>query len=108
MDWSGPFEINTGKNQFVDFSKSNKTMLAHTELVSGTTNGKWTEFTIYMGYRNIATRPTYTIVSACASRYGDYFTGGKGSVMLVDQFEFIYDPMELSETDRTAFFALFK
>ena len=108
MNWSAPFEVNTGKNQFVDFSKSNKTMLAHSELVAGTTNGKWTQFTIYMGYRNITTRPTYTIVSACASRYGDYFTGGKGSVMYVDQFEFVYDPMELSETDRAAFFALFK
>lgn len=108
MNWSGPFEINTGKNQFVDFSKSNKTMLAHNDLVAGTTNGSWIEFNMYLSYRNIATRPSYVIVSACASRYGDYFTGGKGSVMWVDEFQFIYDPMELSETDRNAFFALFK
>ena len=98
----------TGKNQFVDFSKSNKTMLAHNDLVEGTTNGSWVEFNMYLSYRNITTRPTYVIVSACASRYGDSFTGGKGSVMWVDEFQFIYDPMELSETDRNAFFALFK
>jgi hypothetical protein len=63
---------------------------------------------MYLSYRNITTRPTYVIVAACASRYGDYFTGGKGSVMWVDEFEFVYDPMDLSEEDRNAFFALFK
>ena len=108
MNWSAPFEINTGKNQFVDFSKSNKTIIAHNDIVEGTTNGAWVPFNMYLSYRNITTRPSYVIVAASASRYGDYFTGGKGSVMWVDEFEFIYDPMELSEEDRNAFFALFK
>ena len=35
-----------------------------------------------------------------ASRYGDYFTGGKGSVLLLDEFELIYDPAELTEAER--------
>lgn len=108
LNWSAPFEINTGKNQFVDFSKSNKTVLAHNDILDVTTNGKWVPFNMYLSYRNITTRPTYVIVAACASRYGDYFTGGKGSVMWVDEFEFVYDPMDLSEEDRNAFFALFK
>lgn len=108
LDWSAPFEINTGKNQFVDFSKSNKSILAHNDILDVTTNGNWVPFTMYLSYRNITTRPTYVIVAASASRYGDYFTGGKGSVMWVDEFEFVYDPMDLSEEDRNAFFALFK
>lgn len=108
FDWTSSFEVNTGKNQFIEFGKSNKTVLAHNEITDVTTNGKWVPFTMYISYRNIKTRPSYVIVSACASRYGDYFTGGKGSVMWVDQFEFVYDPMELNETDRNAFFAMFK
>ena len=108
FDWTAPFEVNSGYNQFVEFGKSNKTVMAHNEIVDYSTDGKWVSFTMYIAYRNITTRPSYVIVSACASRFGDYFTGGEGSVMLVDEFEFVYDPMELNETDRNAFFAMFK
>ena len=34
--------------------------------------------------------PKYVVISACASSLGDYFTGGVGSVLYVDEFEFIY------------------
>lgn len=107
-DWTAPFDVNTGTNTFVEFSKSNKTILAHNEWVTGSTEGQWLPFDFYLTYRNVKTRPSYVIVSACASRYGDYFTGATGSVMLIDEFSFIYDPMELSEEDRTTFFSLFK
>ena len=32
----------------------------------------------------------YLIVVASASKYGDYFTGSKSSVMYVDDFSLIY------------------
>ena len=107
-DWTAPFKVNTGTNTFVEFSKSNKSILAHNDMVTGSTEGQWLPFNFYLVYRNIKTRPSYVVVSACASRYGDYFTGGLGSTMLIDEFQFIYDPMELSEEDRTTFFSLFK
>jgi hypothetical protein len=28
---------------------------------------------------------------ASASKYGDYFTGGEGSLLTIDEFEFDYD-----------------
>ena len=31
-----------------------------------------------------------------------YFTGGKGSVLLIDEFELVYDPADLSEAEREA------
>jgi hypothetical protein len=37
------------------------------------------------------------VISAAASKYGDYFTGSTSSVMYVDEFSFVYDPSELSE-----------
>jgi hypothetical protein len=30
------------------------------------------------------------VISCAASAYGDYFTGSTGSVMYVDDFEFVY------------------
>ena len=36
------------------------------------------------------TKPTHMIIVCSASRYGDYFEGGNGSVMYVDDFEFVY------------------
>jgi hypothetical protein len=36
------------------------------------------------------------VVSAAASRYGDYFTGGLGSTLYLDELEFIYDPDQLT------------
>jgi hypothetical protein len=35
--------------------------------------------------------PTYLIVVCSASKYGDYFTGGAGSVLYVDDFSLEYD-----------------
>ena len=43
--------------------------------------------------------PTYIVISAAASRYGDYFTGGRGSTLYVDEFEFIYDPDQLTDEE---------
>ena len=31
------------------------------------------------------------MVISCASRYGNYFTGGVGSLLYVDEFELVYD-----------------
>ena len=36
-------------------------------------------------------KPTYIIIVASASKYGDYFVGGAGSVMYLDDFELIYN-----------------
>ena len=35
--------------------------------------------------------PTYIVVVASASKYGDYFTGGDGSVLFIDDFSLEYD-----------------
>ena len=34
---------------------------------------------------------TYIVISCAASRYGDYFTGGIGSVLKVDEFSLVYE-----------------
>ena len=50
----------------------------------------WIEFELPLEYRDFRT-PTYVIVTAASSYLGDYFTGGDGSVLYIDDFEFIYE-----------------
>ena len=101
--------VDSGANKFVDFSTSNKTLIAYNKIETGETISSYRAFTLPLGYRDINKTPTYAIVACCASYLGDYFTGGEGSVMLVDEFEFIYDPSDESLTDqqRRDFFNLF-
>ena len=56
-----------------------------------TTNGEWKEFNIPLKYKNLNEIPTHLIIVCTASKYGDYFTGGDGSIMYLDDFELIYD-----------------
>ncbi len=37
------------------------------------------------------TRPLYLVIVCTASKYGDYFSGGEGSTMYLDDFELIYE-----------------
>lgn len=53
--------------------------------------GEWQDFTINLEYRDLTRIPKYIIVVASASKYGDYFTGSRSSVMYVDDFELVYD-----------------
>ena len=94
-DWDGMFRINTSKQQFVDF-ENDPDIIAHGSLVSSDNDTQYVEFTIPLVYRNDRI-PEYIVVVAAASRYGDYFTGGVGSVLKVDEFELIYDPDMLTD-----------
>ena len=40
------------------------------------------------------------LIASTSSRLGDYFTGGVGSVLLLDEFSLVYDAGELTETER--------
>ena len=57
-------------------------------------------------YRSNTRIPKYIVVAGASSRYGDYFTGGRGSVLLIDEFELIYDPAELTTDEYARTFSL--
>ena len=96
-DWPDRFHINTSKKVFVDFA-NDKHIIAHGALSSSSANPEYVRFSIPLVYRNDRT-PKYIVIVGAASRYGDYFTGGKGSVLKLDEFELIYDPTELTEEE---------
>lgn len=54
------------------------------------TGGEWKQFELPLEYRDYR-QPTYVIVTAASSYLGDFFTGGEGSTMLIDEFEFVYE-----------------
>lgn len=102
MSGSGTYYyyVSSGNNDFVDFSSSNSTIIAHNVIETSETISSYRTFTLPFGYRNINTKPTYIIITCCSSYLGDYFTGGDGSTMWVDEFELIYDPSDPAMSDQ--------
>ena len=97
-DWSAPFQINTGNKVFVD-PQTEPGIIAFGSLDVNATSG-YVEFTIPLEYRSLTRIPKYIVIAGAASKYGDYFTGGVGSVLYLDEFRLVYDPSELTEEQR--------
>ena len=93
-DWPSQFDIDTNSEKFVDY-ENDEHIIAMGSLYSSNTDSEYVPFTLKLDYRDRTRIPTYAVVVCSSSRYGDYFTGGKGSVLLIDEFDFIYDPDEL-------------
>ena len=52
--------------------------------------GQWKEVNIPLVYRDLTRKPTHLLVVFSASKYGDYFHGGEGSTLYVDDFSLEY------------------
>lgn len=90
-DWSSPFNVNTNTGTFF-VPDEDPAVIAYGELeIPENSNGEYKEFTINLEYRDLERRPTHVLVVATASKYADYFTGGVGSVMYIDEFEFLFE-----------------
>lgn len=90
-DWTAPYEIRTNPSNRQLFDKDASYVLAYGELIFGGTMDSYQEFEIELKYRNPAVIPTYLQITCAASKYGDFFTGGSGAQLYVDQFSFDYD-----------------
>ena len=89
--WTAPFLVNTNEGIFVDLTWNNDNLLAFGEIRQGQTVKDYTRFRIDLQYRDETTKPTYILIVASASAFGDYFTGSTCSVLLVDELELIYE-----------------
>lgn len=90
-DWTAPYEIRTNPKNRQLFDASAPYVIAYGELTDGTDTGRYREFVIELKYRSTSRVPSYLQITAAASKYGDYFTGGTGALLLVDQFSLEYD-----------------
>lgn len=60
-------------------------------IFEGTTPGsQLVEVTIDLDYRKTDVIPSYIVLTASASKGGDYFTGGEGSKLVLDDVELVY------------------
>ena len=88
-DWpSGYFAVNTSTGTFIDF-ENDPNIIAYGSLEDNTNTNGYKPFEIELEYRNNR-QPTCCVIVCTASKYGDYFTGGVGSTLLVDEFEFTF------------------
>lgn len=56
-------------------------------------DGSLDKVTIPLEYKERAkkTKPTHLVIVCSASKYGDFFSGGEGSLLYVDDFELVYE-----------------
>ena len=97
-DWTSQFQINTSSKDFVDLD-NDQGIIALGQHNSSNTDTEYVKFTLPLVYRDATRIPNFLVIAAASSRYGDYFTGGVGSVLYIDEFELIYDPAELTEEE---------
>ena len=92
-DWSEPIEIRTKDKKL--FDKNDEKIIAYGEweITSETqgADGGLLEFEIPLDYRSLDRIPSYIVLVASASKYGDYFTGSSSSTMWIDDLELIYE-----------------
>lgn len=84
---------NTNTGTFIQF-ETDPNIIAYGELPLSecvNTNGQWKEFIIPLKYKNLDEKPTHIIIVASSSKYGDYFTGGAGSIMYLDDMSLVYE-----------------
>lgn len=90
-DWSSPVEIRTNPNNRSLFNKNDPHVIAYAEFSSGTTVSSYQKLNLDLVYRATNRAPKYMLIVCSASKYGDYFTGGAGSTLWVDDFTLEYD-----------------
>ena len=89
-DWTEPFHVNNTDGTL--FTSDDPGVIAYGELnIEEATGNEYREFTINLEYRDLERIPTHVLVVAAASKYADYFTGGNGTVMYIDEFEFTFE-----------------
>ncbi len=91
LDCDEPYEIRTNPSNRRVFDPNGPEVVAYGALNYGYDVTEYTPFTIELKYVATNRKPKYIVVVASASKYGDYFTGGDGSVLYVDDFVLEYD-----------------
>lgn len=90
-DWTEPVEIRTKPSDLSVFDKNDPHVIAYTEFYSGETITEYQSFELTLDYRDTKRVPTYLILVCSASKFGDYFVGGEGAVLHIDDFSLEYD-----------------
>ncbi len=88
-DWPDQFHVVSSTATYVDFDKDPAVIAYGRYNLTASTDG-YVPFDLPLEYRSDRT-PKYLVIVASSSSLGDYFTGGRGSTLWVDEFELVYD-----------------
>lgn len=86
-----PVVIKTRPSERRLFSPSDKRVIAYAQLTQGDDVSQWTHHSLELQYRRRDIRPTHIQVVASSSKYGDYFTGGPGTLLMLDNLQLLYE-----------------
>lgn len=90
-DWDEPYEIRTNPAKRKLFDPEDPGVIAYGQVQFGQSTDGYVDISVNLDYRSTTRKPKYILVVASASKYGDYFTGGSGSILNIDHFELQYD-----------------
>lgn len=89
-NWPQVVKTKSSERQLFDPSGSNVVAYGEHVFTSATTEPGLVEITIPLNDVNPNLTVSNIIIVASASRYGDYFVGGNGSLLYLDDFELVY------------------
>lgn len=90
-DKTEPYEIRNDPNNRHLFDKNDANIIAYGEYQTGETVSSYQQITIPIKYRATNRTPRYIIIVCAASKYGDYYVGGVGSTLWLDEMELVYE-----------------
>ncbi len=91
IDTPEPFEIRTNPADRQLFDPEADYVVAYGKMQCGEDIDGYTPFEVQLDYKSKSRKPTYILVTGSASKYGDYFTGGAGATLFLDDFQLFYD-----------------
>lgn len=86
-----PLIIRTRPSERHLFSPDDSRVVAYAQLTQGADVPQWTSHTLELKYKDNKRTPTHIQVVASSSKYGDYFTGGVGSTLVLDNLKLHYE-----------------
>lgn len=90
-DWDTPVEIRTKPSERKLFERNDPNVIAYGEFITAENTSTYQQVEVPLVYQTTSRKPTHLVVVCTASKYGDYFTGGEGSTLWVDNMELLYD-----------------
>lgn len=91
IDSPEPFEIRTDPKDRQLFDPDGPTVIAYGKMECAETVSAYRSFEFEFNYKSRSRVPKYIVGAASASKYGDYFTGGAGATLYIDDLELVYD-----------------
>lgn len=90
-DKSEPYEIRNNPSNRQLFNKDDANIIAYGEFSSNESTSSYKQIEIPLEYRYTNRTPKYIIIVASSSKYGDYYIGGVGSKLWLDEMELVYE-----------------